>query len=192
MTTCLDLDALKKSQWLYIEGYLAASEMAVDTALKAIDTARHAGVKVSVSLSDKSMIDFCRPGLDALLKDKIDFLFSNQEEACSYTGCDDLAEAEEKMKDLAHSYAITLGANGAIIFDGASRYKIDAQKVKAVDTNGAGDIFAGSFLYGITNGYSFEQAGQIASYASGLLVTCFGPRLDKENINKVTNFIKSL
>ena len=64
-------------------------------------------------------------------------------------------------------------------------------KVKAVDTNGAGDLFAGAFLYGITNGHSYADSGKLASLASSKLVTQFGPRLEwhqsKDLLNKLIN-----
>ncbi len=189
---CLDKSALAKSEYLYIEGYLAASESAVETARIAINHAYDNDVKVAVSLSDLSMIEFCRAGLDNILFRKIDMLFANEHEACAYTGTDDLTLAQEKLKDIAHSYAVTLGDKGAIIYDGAQTYAIDAHTVRAIDTNGAGDLFAGSYLYGISHGYSARQAGMIASFAAGLLVTKFGPRLHEEYITKVKEYGESI
>ena len=171
---------------------MASSESAVETARIAIRHAQQQGVKVAVSLSDLSMIDFCRQGLDNILFSKIDMLFANEQEACAYTGTDDLAVAQERLKDIAHSYAVTLGDKGAIIFDGENTCQVDAHTVRAIDTNGAGDLFAGSYLYGISHGYSAKQAGMIASFASGLLVTKFGPRLNEEFINKVKDYGESI
>ena len=58
--------------------------------------------------------------------------------------------------------------------------KIDPVKVNAIDTNGAGDIFAGAFLYGIVAGYGYQQAGDLASAAAGEVVSGYGPRLTGE------------
>jgi sugar/nucleoside kinase (ribokinase family) len=57
--------------------------------------------------------------------------------------------------------------------------------VKAIDTVGAGDMYAGAFLYGITQGMSFSQAGNLASAASARLVTRFGPRLGTEELQSL-------
>ena len=190
--SCLDLDALARSEYLYIEGYLASSESAVETARIAIKHAQENGVKVAVSLSDLSMIEFCREGLDNILFTKIDMLFANEQEACAYTGTNDLDTAQERLGAIAHSYAVTLGDKGAIIYDGDNKCSVDAHTVRAIDTNGAGDLFAGSYLYGISHGFSAKQAGMIASFASGLLVTKFGPRLNEEFITKVKDYGESI
>lgn len=189
---CLDLDSLAQSQYLYIEGYLAASEQAVETANLAIEHAQKNDVKVAISLSDISMIEFCRAGLDSMLSRKIDMIFANEQEAIAYTGTSDLAEAQEKLKDISHASAITLGDKGAIIFDGDSSCHVDAQTVDAIDTNGAGDLFAGAYLYGISHGYSAEKSAKLASYASGMLVTQFGPRLNADFIAKVREYGQSV
>ena len=57
--------------------------------------------------------------------------------------------------------------------------------MRAVDTNGAGDMFAGAFLYGITHGHSYAEAGKLASLASSRVVTQFGPRLEPKQSQKV-------
>lgn len=186
--TCLDLDALAQSQYLYIEGYLAASEQAVETANIAIDHAQKNQVKVAISLSDISMIDFCRAGLDNMLSRKIDMIFANEQEAMAYTGTRDLNAAQEQLKEISHASAITLGEKGAIIFDGENSCHVDAHAVDAIDTNGAGDLFAGAYLYGISHGYSAENAAKLASYASGILVTQFGPRLNQAFIDQVKEY----
>jgi len=81
------------------------------------------------------------------------------------------------MKTFAKTFAITLGAKGAVVYDGCDLISIAANPVQAVDSNGAGDLFAGAFMYGLTHGKSFEQAGIIASKASSIIVSQFGPRL---------------
>jgi len=77
----------------------------------------------------------------------------------------------------AGTFAITLGAKGAVVFDGQALINIDANPVTAVDTNGAGDLFAGAFMYGLTHGLNFEESGKLASKASSQIVSQFGPRL---------------
>ena len=74
---------------------------------------------------------------------------------------------------------VTLGAQGALIVDADGETRVAANPVTAVDTNGAGDMFAGAFLYGMTHGMSNAQAGQLASLAASRIVTVFGARLPK-------------
>src|SRR5690606_23299592 len=91
----------------------------------------------------------------------------------------------QKLKDVAKKFVITLGANGALLYDGNTFIKIEPNKVKAIDTNGAGDMFAGAFLYGITHHHSFASAGKLASKASSQVVTRFGPRLRPDEAEKI-------
>jgi len=188
----IDLDVLKSSNYLYIEGYLASSQLATNTSVYAIKHAKDNSVPVAISLSDLSMINFCRHGLDAMLEGGIDLLFSNEVEALAYTDSDDLDTACERMKSIAKEFVVTLGPKGAIVFDGKAMIEIAPNTVETVDTNGAGDLFAGSFLYALSNGYSHAQAGAIASYASATLVTVFGPRLKPEHVEKVRKYARSL
>ena len=186
----LDLEALKNSQFLYIEGYLASSVTAVATAVKAIQCARQAAVPIAISLSDPAMVEFCREGIDALLEGGVELLFCNEDEAIAYTGASSITEAGELLKKIAHRFAITLGAKGALIFDGQKYHKIVPFDVKAVDTNGAGDLFAGSFLHALTQGLSAPIAGNIASFASSRLVTSFGPRLNSKHLTEVRDYAR--
>ena len=80
---------------------------------------------------------------------------------------------------------ITLGSNGALVYDGDTFITIEPYKVSAIDTNGAGDMFAGAFLYGITNNHSYAVAGKLASLASSRVVAQYGPRLTTEQVRSI-------
>lgn len=181
----LDADNLARAKYCYIEGYVVSSETALAAALKCREIANEKGIKTAFSLSDPNMVKFFKPGLESIIGDKVDLLFANLEEAMGFTGTDALEPALEALKKVANTFAVTLGAEGAVLFDGETLIRVDAEKVKPVDTNGAGDLFAGAFLYGITQGQSFAEAGKLAAFAAGLLVTQFGPRLTPENLARV-------
>jgi sugar/nucleoside kinase (ribokinase family) len=72
-----------------------------------------------------------------------------------------------------------------MIFDGDTFIDIEPYPVRAIDTNGAGDMFAGAFLYGITHGHSYAQAGKLASLASSRVVTQWGPRLTPADAQRI-------
>ena len=173
-------DAVKQSQYVYIEGYLVSSPTGKAAAIKLRELAEQQGVKTSLSLSDPAMVQFFGDGLRDMIGERVDLLFCNHDEALTFTGTNTIEAAAEALKKVANSYAITLGAKGALVFDGNQSFNIDSHPVKAIDTNGAGDMFAGAFLYAITHGYNFEQAGKLASLAAAKLVTQFGPRLPAE------------
>ena len=96
------------------------------------------------------------------------------------TGTDNVEAAAEALKQLAGKFAITVGAEGSVVYDGTTMSKIPAPKVDVIDTNGAGDMYAGAFLYGLTHDMSFVQSAELASSAASKIVTHFGPRLPTE------------
>ena len=175
----LHLDELTQAQYLYIEGYLVTSDVSRAAALKARQVAAQHGVKTAMTFSDPAMVRFFRAGIDEMIGDGVDILFCNQEEMSVFTGHDDLTQAIAAIKPFARKVVVTLGAQGALIVDADGETRVAANPVTAVDTNGAGDMFAGAFLYGMTHGMSNVQAGQLASLAASRIVTVFGARLPK-------------
>lgn len=173
----LNLDAIASAKYIYTEGYLVTSSTGKEAAIECRKQAEQAGTKTAFSLSDPGMVEFFHDGLQEMIGERADLLFCNREEAFGWTGTNTLNAAIEGMKKSASTFAITLGAEGAVIYDGESTHRLAPTAVTAVDTNGAGDMFAGAFLYGITNGMDYLQAGKLASLASATVVTQFGPRL---------------
>lgn len=183
----LDEEALKNSEWLYIEGYLVTGPTGQNAALEAKKLAQKHGVKTSLTMSDPNMVKFFRENMLAIIGDGLDLLFCNEDEAKELTGKSEITEAREELKKYAKSFAITLGEKGAVAWDGSSFIEIAPNAVDAIDTNGAGDMFAGAFLYGITNGHDFAGAGAIASRSSSKVVSQFGPRLSIDQVKEVKN-----
>lgn len=174
----LDLAALKNSKWLYIEGYLVASPTGQKAAVKAAKFARENGVKVAITMSDPGMVQHFRKNFDEIIGDGVDLLFCNEIEAKELAGTDNFADARQRLKAYANKFVVTLGKNGAVIWDGITFVDIEPYPVKAIDSNGAGDMFAGAFMYGITHGHSLAGSGKLASLASSKVVSKFGPRLE--------------
>ncbi|MCT7967055.1 adenosine kinase [Laspinema sp. D1] len=179
-TTELVPDAIAASEYLYIEGYLVSSPTGQSAAIKAREIASQSGVKTALSLSDINMVNFFKQGLWDIIGPGLDFIFANESEALTMAETDTIDEAVAHLKTLAKRFAITLGAKGSIIFDGEKLIEIPAISVQAIDTVGAGDMYAGAFLYGMTHGMSDAEAGQLAAKAAGRIVTTYGPRLSKE------------
>ncbi|MDF1831826.1 MAG: adenosine kinase [Porticoccaceae bacterium] len=173
----LNLAAIASAKYIYTEGYLVTSPTGKEAAIECRKQAEQAGTKTAFSLSDPGMVEFFHDGLQEMIGERADLLFCNRDEAFGWTGTNTLNAAIEGMKKSASTFAITLGAEGAVIYDGESTHRLAPTAVTAVDTNGAGDMFAGAFLYGITNGMDYLQAGKLASLASATVVTQFGPRL---------------
>ncbi len=173
----IDFQAATQAEYVYLEGYLVTSDSA-RTALKELKQfAQQNRVKVAMTFSDPSMLQYFSSNVNEVLGTGVDLLFCNEKEALLWSGEDNLPDACRAIQSVARRFAITRGARGALLWDGRQFLEIDAQKVDAVDTNGAGDMFAGAFLYALTNGHSFWKAGELASIASGTVVSSFGPRL---------------
>jgi len=179
-TAELHEEAIKASDYVYLEGYLVTSPSGRAAAIKARQIAEQAGIKTALTFSDPNMVNFFKDGLAEMLGNGVDLLFCNREEALTWAGTDTIEAAAEALKSVAKSFAITLGSEGALLFDGNNTLKVPATAVQAVDSNGAGDMFAGAFLYGLTHGLGYQQAGQLATRAAAQLVTQFGPRLKPE------------
>jgi sugar/nucleoside kinase (ribokinase family) len=181
----LDESAIKNSAYIYLEGYLVTSPRGLEAMKEAKKIAERNNIKTTLTFSDPSMVKYFSPQMEEIIGASVDLLFCNEEEATIYTGTNNLSDAREKLKGVAGHFVITLGANGAIIYDGDTFINIEPYKVKAVDTNGAGDMFAGAFLFGITHGHSYAEAGKLASLASSRVVSQFGPRLEPQQVQKV-------
>ncbi len=173
----LDSEALAQSRVLYVEGYLVSSPTARAAARDAMTMARRLGVRTALSFSDPSMVEYFRFGLEEVVGEGVDLLLCNRAEALAWAGCRTLAKAVDSLRQIAGAFAITLGAEGALLFDGYQLYEVDPYPAEAKDTNGAGDMFAGALLYGLTHGFSYPEAGRLASLAASRVVTHFGPRL---------------
>ena len=185
----IDEEALQNAHYLYMEGYLITSENSREAMKKAKKVAETNGVKTALTFSDPSMVKYFKPEMMHLIGDKIDLLFCNEEEAMLFTDTGSLLQARESLKNYADRFAITLGSNGATIYDGTTFVDIEPYKVEAIDTNGAGDMFAGAFLYGITHGHSYADSGKLASLASSQVVSRFGPRLEWHQAQEILHHL---
>ncbi len=177
--SCEDLDptALARAQYVYAEGYLVTSPSGRAAAIEAFRQARAAGGRTALSFSDPGMVAHFRDGLGEMIGDGVDLLFCNRDEALGWAGSDDIEVAVRELRQMAAQFAITLGAEGALVFDGRELHRVAPHKVRAVDTNGAGDMFAGGYLYAISQGMSAAEAGRLGCLAAARVVSDYGPRL---------------
>lgn len=177
----LDFDAAARSEYIYIEGYMVTSPPAKAAIMKLKSFAEENQVKTAMTFSDPAMLEYFKDDINDALGAGVDMLFCNLQEGQLWSGEESIEAVCEKLKTKARRFALTLGADGAMLFDGARYIEIAGNKVEAIDTNGAGDMFAGAFMYAITQGLDFETAGKLASLASARVVSKFGPRLDSND-----------
>ena len=182
----LSEDAIAQSEYLYIEGYLVASPTGREAAILARKMAEAHKVKTAISLSDPNMVTYFHDGLCEIIGTQVDLLFCNYDEAMLFTKAENLEQAKEGLKKYARSFVITVGADGAVVYNGSEYMHVPPyEAMEVIDTLGAGDVFAGVFLYGVAHGYDYYRAADLANYAAAKVVAKFGPRLDEDEIRDV-------
>lgn len=183
----VDESLLNTAEMLYIEGYLAASEQAVDAVVQAKEIAKAQNTKVALSFSDPSMVNFCKQGLLTMLGEGVDILFCNQEEATLFTEKSGIEATAQALQAYADLVVITLGSQGAFVSKkGEAAFTVPTAAVETVlDTNGAGDNFAGAFLYGLSQSYALEDCAKLAVAVAGKLIGHFGPRMQTEDYQQL-------
>jgi sugar/nucleoside kinase (ribokinase family) len=173
----IEEDAIRQCQFVYIEGYLLTNESTKAAAMKAIDIATANGVKVAFTASDPFLCNICKDDILKLVEGPVDLFFCNEEEAKSLTGESDPIDCAAELHRHSQHVAMTLGPNGSILMNQGQAIAIEGVAMQAVDTTGAGDMYAAGLLYGITNGMSLQQAGHLASHAAARIVSQLGARL---------------
>ena len=147
-------------------------------------------IRFALSLSDPGVVNAFRERFEEVINIRgIDYLFCNQEEAIALAGED----FNKELKKVARNYVVTNGARNSIIFENNEFNELDAYKVEALDSNGAGDIFAGAALHKVNEGESFLEACKFGNYASSIIVQEKSPRLTKDGYKGlVENYKRSL
>lgn len=194
MNTCLAATAnfgpehvsethLKDSEWLYVEGYLFASEPGRAAVEKALRIAKENNVKVAVTFSDTFIVGVFREPLQAAVE-QADLIFANLTEGGAYTGETDEAKIVAALKKAVPSFALTRGERGAYVYCNGESVEVPGYPVTAVDETGAGDMFAGGFLNGLATGQTVEETAKIACFLASKVVSKLGPRLEECDIAK--------
>lgn len=176
----VDPAEIQSAQVTYLEGYLWDPPRAKDAFRKAIQAAKSAGRKTSLSLSDSFCVDRYRPEfLDLVTKGDVDILFANEAEIMSLFEAKDFDEALQETRKLPGIVALTRSEKGCVIVDGPNDrvHVVDAAPIsKLVDTTGAGDLFASGFLYGLTHGQSLPVCGRLAGVCAAEIIQQVGAR----------------
>jgi len=171
-------EEIKKAKYVYVEGYLFTGDSTKDAAYKTIELAKKNNVKVAFTVSDPFLIGLFRDEFLQLIEGPVDLLFCNEEEAKSLTEKENPIDCAHEIHKHSENVALTMGGDGSILMHDGDVIPIESVQVKAIDTTGAGDMYAAGVLYGITNGYTWRQAGHLASHAAGRIVAQLGARLE--------------
>jgi len=167
-------DAIKKSEIIFLEGYLWDE----GEPKKAFDKAINNANKVAMSLSDQFCVDRHKPHFLNLVKNKLDITFANEQEITSLIGAKNFEEVIHFSKQLGKLIVLTRGENGAIAIKGNDVFECGIQKnLKIVDLTGAGDLFAAGFLHGYVNNLSIKESLEKGTEMSSKVIQQIGARL---------------
>ncbi len=188
----VDFDALTQADWLYIEGYLAMSESIQPAMTRLRQQAGIHGAKIAISFADPAVVKFAKEGLLNMLGNKVEVIFCNSEEARLFTEKKQIKAAARALLDYCQIAVVTDGSNGAIIaHQPDNKTDITIHKVATpvvadvIDTNGAGDNYAGAFLYALSQHYSLPECGRLASEVASQVIQQFGPRLATQDYKDI-------
>ena len=158
---------------IHVEGYLIFNK---DLMLSICKLAKKCGLQISMDMASYNLVESMRPLVEELLRDYVDIIFANEEEAYAFTGKKE-REALEILSTYCPVSVVKLGAEGSIAKVHGETTVIPAVKAHCKDTTGAGDIFAAGFLYGLTNNYTIADAGALASKLGAKCVETTGARI---------------
>jgi hypothetical protein len=175
-TEHIDEDIIKRSEWIYIEGYKLTDPKSAEAVFLTVELAKKHNTKIAMSVSDKFIVDFFREPLDKLIQSS-DLVFCNELEGKTLTGKDKTLESFEKLIEIVPNVAFTLGEKGSLLYWEGQKMHIPSYPAKLIDTTGAGDMFAGGFLFGIITSNNPMYAGHLASMASANIVSQLGARM---------------
>tara|TARA_B100001248_G_C27315794_1_gene424298 strand:- start:82 stop:1014 length:933 start_codon:yes stop_codon:yes gene_type:complete len=172
----IDLNAVKKSEILFLEGYLWDEGPPKEAFNKAINNAN----KVAMSLSDLFCVERHKNSFLDLVKNKLDITFANQQEIMSLLGTNQLEEVIDFAKKTERLILITRGEKGSLAIKGDEVIECYAEKnLEIIDLTGAGDLFAGGFLHGYTNGKSIKESLKKGTEMSSKVIQIIGARLNR-------------
>ena len=174
----VDETIVKNSRGVYVEGYLWTGDGTREAGQHMAGIAKKEGIPVSFTLSDAFVVNSFKESLIEFIDSYVDILFCNEVEAKAMTGESDSLSAFKKLQATVDTVFLTLGSKGSLVGKGGQEpVEVKTFPVKAVDTTGAGDLFAAGALYGVLNNHSLEESAVIGSYCAAQVVSHMGGRL---------------
>lgn len=174
----IDSTTIADSKWLFVEGYVFSNSDEGRAAIReAVRAARDAKTKIAVTCSDAWIVSgFGAPLQEAL--EVTDLVFGNEEESAALAGTKDVVSAGRVLRERFPHVVLTAGPKGAFIWWEGEELHVPAFACEPRDLTGAGDMFAGAFLYGITHGLNPYDAAHRACFLARQVITQVGARLD--------------
>ena len=181
---------LKDFGMVYLEGYIAFNSPWFRAVVQA---AKDAGVQVGLDLGSVSVVEFCRQDIQwALDLGVMGLLVANEDEAKAWTGLEGRAALDALAQEGAKISVLKLGKKGSLIKKGTEVVQVNAQVVKAIDTTGAGDLWATGFLYGMQKSLTLQQCGELASLVASEVVQVMGAVIPAVGWERINEYLKGI
>ena len=172
----IDTEQMAQADWIYLEGYRFDGPESHAAFAKAIDACKGAGGRVSITLSDPFCIERHRAAFRDMVRDHVDLLFCNRAEMLSMYQTEDFDNALAQAASDVAIVACTDSEHGVHILVDGQRWHVPAVPTDIVDATGAGDLFAGAFLWGLSNGHDLEVCGKMGNLAASEVISHIGAR----------------
>lgn len=175
---------------LYVEGYLVQNHELI---LKAARTAKECGLKVAIDLASFNIVAENLEFLRGLVRDWVDIVFANEEEAKTFTGEQEAVNALQTISETVSLAVVKIGTRGALIkHEGKVLHVGIMAAAKRVDTTGAGDFYAAGFLAGMCNGLSLRQCGTIGAITAGKVIEVVGTTFGEETWEDIFRLVEEV
>ena len=173
---------------LYIEGYLVQNHELIRTA---VQTAKGCGLQVAIDLASFNIVAENRDFLRGLVRDYVDIVFANEDEAKAFTCEREPVNALQQISEMAGLAVVKIGKQGALIKRGSEVMQVGIlEAAKRVDTTGAGDFYAAGFLAGLCDGLSLRQCGTIGAITAGKVIEVVGTTFGEDAWNEIFRLVR--
>ena len=169
----IDLDLLAQSRIFHVTGYMWDTDKQKAAAIHAMEHAKRSGLKVSFDLSDPFLIERNRGEFPHIIKEYVDIVFGNAQEVMMLTDIESPLDAGKAIQQMSEIVAVKIGKDGSYVISNTIE-KVPGFPVSAVDTTGAGDVYAGGFLFAYCRNMPLAECGRIGNYIASKIVTVKG------------------
>jgi sugar/nucleoside kinase (ribokinase family) len=181
-------DHFKDYNFFHIEGYLVQNHALIE---KAVKIAKQNGLKITLDMASYNVVEENLEFLHMILREYVDIVFANEEEAKAFTGKDPFGAVHEFEK-LCEIAVVKIGKNGSIVKSNGSSHSISPYKAESIDTTGAGDLYAAGFIFGLINKYTLDKCGALGSLLSAKTIEVIGPKMNDNKWNEIRQLIKNI
>jgi len=172
----IDTDMMAAAEWIYLEGYRFDGPDSHEAFARAIAAARGAGGRVALTLSDPFCVHRHRDAFRTMIRDSVDLLFANRAELTAMYGTDDFAAARAAAAAEVEMVLATDSENGVHVLTNGADLHIPAVPTRVVDATGAGDIFAGAYLWALAEGHPPDNCARMGCIAASEVISHIGAR----------------